>query len=54
MDYMFLGKDDEETSPALVMIDNRSGAVFATWVPNKGASAEWVMRRVVMFLNSLG
>eukprot|EP00973_Karenia_brevis_P058798 8188391-Karenia_brevis.AAC.1 len=51
---MFLGEHGEETVPVLVMKDQQSGAMWATWVPSKGVEHPWVVKRVVMWIESLG
>ena len=40
MDYGFLSKDDEKTTPILIVRDSRTGCTHATWVPSKGATED--------------
>ena len=53
MEYGFLGKDGEAVNPTLIARDARTGATYATWVPGKGASDEWVVKRILIRIDGL-
>ena len=54
MDYAFLGKDGEKTHPIPIARDSKTSCTFATWVPSKGTSQGWVVKRILYFINGLG
>ena len=54
MDYGFLGRNNEKTHPIRIARDSRTGATYATWVPVKGASVQWVVKKLCSFVDGLG
>ena len=55
MDYMFLSaQDQDKMSPVLVTRDTKSKTLFAHAVSRKGASDQWIVKRLTEDLDSLG
>ena len=54
MDYGSLGKACEKTHQILIIRDSMTGCTCALWVPTKGTSEDWVIKKVVNFLDGLG
>ena len=54
IDYAFMGQGEEKTSPILVAREARTGLTLAVLVCRKGANDDWVITRIVEFLDSMG
>lgn len=54
MDYCFLGTEGSHTETVLVVRERPHRMTMSTVVPMKGASLEWVVRRVLAFIKELG
>ena len=54
MDYFFMNTKGESLATLLAMKDARSGSVFASIVPSKGATEDWVAQRAARFIERLG
>ena len=54
MDYTYMGDDEDEKSPILVIKVDTSTATMAALVPCKGASVDWALGAVMGFLEFLG
>jgi len=54
MDYFYMNSKDNPSATLLAMKDEKSATVFASVVPSKGVSEEWVAERAARFVNKLG
>ena len=49
-----MGKDAEKTHPIIIAREPRTGCTYASWVPSKGATEGWIIKRLIMFIDGLG
>ena len=54
MDYCFLSSEGSRLHTVLVARERNSRMTLSSIVPHKGASEEWVIRRMLAFVGELG